>query len=135
MKELKLNNFYKKTDRLKLVIKKVLILLVGVFCFYRFYHLGFGIPCIFYKITGLKCPSCGVTRMCFSILKGDFNAAYNYNRLIFILIPLIVVYFGYKVYQFITKGDTTPNKIEKILLILMMIILVIYAFIRNIMGI
>ena len=49
---------------------------------------GFGIPCIFHTITGLDCPSCGVTRMCMALLRLDFAAAFRYNAAILVLSPL-----------------------------------------------
>ncbi len=36
---------------------------------------GLMIPCPFRLITGLKCPGCGMTHMCMSLLRLDFKAA------------------------------------------------------------
>ena len=41
---------------------------------------GFGIPCMFHTLTGLDCPSCGVTRMCMALLRLDFEAAFFINE-------------------------------------------------------
>ena len=38
-----------------------------------------GIPCLFYRLTGLKCPGCGNTRAALSLLRLDFSAAFFYN--------------------------------------------------------
>jgi hypothetical protein len=41
------------------------------------------IPCLFNYVTGLQCPGCGLTRASMAILRGDFQAAYNFNQLVF----------------------------------------------------
>lgn len=40
---------------------------------------GSGIPCIFHELTGLDCPSCGVTHMCMALLRLDIAAAWRAN--------------------------------------------------------
>ena len=42
---------------------------------------GFGIPCLFYKFTGLMCPGCGNSRAALALLRLDFAAALRYNLL------------------------------------------------------
>lgn len=44
------------------------------------------IPCLFYEITGLLCPGCGITRMFASIARFEFEKAFMYNGLCFILV-------------------------------------------------
>jgi hypothetical protein len=54
--------------------------------------------CLFKRITGIPCPSCGSTRSVLSILKGDFIGALLLNPfgliilLILILAPLWILY-------------------------------------------
>ena len=43
-----------------------------------------GIPCVFNKLTSLKCAGCGNTRAAISILNFDFKSAFNYNPLCFL---------------------------------------------------
>jgi hypothetical protein len=47
------------------------------------------IPCVFNYATGLQCPGCGLTRASMAILRGDIQAAYNFNQLVF-FVPLFV---------------------------------------------
>jgi hypothetical protein len=54
--------------------------------------LGIHIPCIFHEVTNLHCPGCGITRVCLSLLKGDFEQAFHYNMLVFVLAPLLLTY-------------------------------------------
>ena len=90
------------------------------------------IPCIFHKITKLYCPGCGVTRMILSIMKGDFEQAFRYNQLLFVLSPVFLIYLGDYIYSFIKKKDSlidrTPNTIWYVLIV----ILLIFGVIRNI---
>ena len=54
-------------------------------------RLGIGIPCFFYKVTGLRCPGCGNTRAVLSLLRLDFGAALRYNW----LFPVEFLYLGW----------------------------------------
>lgn len=47
------------------------------------------IPCAFNFATGLQCPGCGLTRASMAILRGDIQAAYNFNQLAF-FVPLFL---------------------------------------------
>ena len=63
------------------------LILIGYYFLNKYYHLT--IPCLFHEITDLYCPGCGITRLLFALLKGHINEAYNYNRLVFIILPFI----------------------------------------------
>lgn len=49
---------------------------------------GIGIPCLFYTVTGLRCPGCGISRALAALLCGRFNRLIEYN----LFAPLIVLY-------------------------------------------
>lgn len=51
-----------------------------------------GIPCLFHEATGLYCPGCGITRALSSALNLDFEEAFRYNSLLFLLAPMYVAY-------------------------------------------
>ena len=108
--------------------------LVFVGCAYAFLNvnLDFSIPCIFKLITGLECPGCGVTRMCISLLKLDFKSAFQYNPVIFCMLPIGAVMFINGIRRYILCGVNKISKAENNLMILMIIVLVIYGIIRNI---
>ena len=84
----------------KRIIKVISIVLFLVILLLGYYFLNYkfnlGIPCIFYKITGYKCPGCGITRAIFSLLKGNIKNAIYYNKLLFIAGPFIIIYIIYK---------------------------------------
>ncbi len=63
-----------------LLIGLVAILaLGGVYCILA--RQGLGIPCIFYTVTGLRCPGCGNSRAALALLRLDVKAALGYNML------------------------------------------------------
>jgi hypothetical protein len=47
------------------------------------------IPCVFNYATGLQCPGCGLTRASLAILRGDIQAAFSFNQLVFFL-PIFI---------------------------------------------
>lgn len=93
---------------------------------------GFAIPCIFYRITGLQCPGCGVTRMCLSLMRFDFVSAYHYNKLLFIISPVIVFMITQQIYRYIRFNDAKTTKAQTVILILLVVLLVIWGILRNI---
>lgn len=73
-------------------IKFLLILLLPLFfaiavIVLSHFHLY---NCIWKTITGHACPGCGMTRAFYSLLHGNFKAAYEYNHLIIIVVPIFV---------------------------------------------
>ena len=73
------------------LIKKTtpfVILGVVYYIWLRMTHLY--IPCIFRSITGYRCPCCGTTTMCVSILRFRFGDAFYANPFIFTTIPFIL---------------------------------------------
>ncbi len=88
--------------------------------------------CVFHEITGLHCPGCGVTRMIGSILKLDFYQAFRYNPLVFILSPFLIIYGIIKLYENMYDKIIFNKKIEKVSIITIIILLVIFGILRNI---
>lgn len=121
-----------KKRTLSLIKVYVLILGAGLLYALLFSEFNIKIPCLFYSITGHLCPSCGVSRMCIEILKGNFIEAYYYNRLIFILLPLFFVFFVKWSVDYIKTGKITHSKIEMALVIIILIAFGLFGIIRNI---
>ncbi|MDR1725377.1 MAG: DUF2752 domain-containing protein [Bacteroidales bacterium] len=46
--------------------------------------------CLFRNIFGIKCFGCGITRAVLSVLHFDFKTAFDYNKLIVIVFPLLL---------------------------------------------
>ena len=120
--------------RLQHVIRNYLIILI-IFISYFFInkYTGFGIPCLFYEITGYKCPGCGITRCLFAILHLNFKEAFNYNPLVFIYLPFIIAYFIYYDYLYIyNKKDKILVKIPSVFSYILLGITILYGILRNI---
>ncbi len=48
--------------------------------------------CLFKRLTGIPCPSCGITGTIESVLHGDFNHISQFNLLGIIVLPLILIF-------------------------------------------
>lgn len=55
-----------------------------------FSTIDIAIPCLFTKLTGTECLGCGMTRATMSIMKFDLERAWHFNKLSFIVLPLLV---------------------------------------------
>ena len=93
-----------------------------------------GIPCLFHQITGLKCPGCGVTRMCLSLLRGDFAEAFHQNAAIFCLLPLGAVLAVSRCVRYVKAGSKRLSRWENRLVLFMVAVLVLFGIVRNFTG-
>ena len=50
-----------------------------------------GVVCLSRLIFNMECFACGLTRACMHLIHLDFAAAASYNRLCFIVLPLLIV--------------------------------------------
>lgn len=114
----------------------MLVLLIAGIAYGVFYiKTGIGIPCVFNKITGLKCPGCGVTHMCVALMKGDILEAMHSNVVLFFISPLLLyILIGYAC-RYINTGRMWLPKWQTVALYIMIAALVIYAIVRNLMMI
>lgn len=118
----------------KICCYRIIALVIGIFYASFVTTTGFGLPCLFNTITGLKCPGCGITHMCISILHGDFKSAMQYNFVLFWLTPLFVYLIGDYLFRYIKTGTFKLLKWQSILTYIIIGILVIFGIIRNIGG-
>jgi len=65
--------------------RRILLLSIGILLALALYCVaamsGYGLPCLFQRVTGLLCPGCGNSRAALALLKLDFAAAVSYNPL------------------------------------------------------
>lgn len=92
---------------------------------------GWGIPCVFYLITDLYCPGCGISRMFLSLLRLDFVAAVRYNLLALCLLPFAIVLFFYKAWHYVKKGNMSMCFMEKVFYSVVFIFCVTFFVLRN----
>jgi len=55
------------------------VLCAGLFYGYVLLPAGVRIPCLFYEVTGMRCPGCGVTALCLDLLHGRFSPQHNWG--------------------------------------------------------
>ena len=95
----------------------VLLCLVGVVVFFHFDPSGekWFPRCVFFTLTGFKCPGCGSQRAIHSLLHLDFCQAFRYNALLFLLIPYMAM--------------TKPAVIY-----ILLVVILLWWLLRNIFG-
>lgn len=91
---------------------------------------SFFIPCMLYKLTGVKCPGCGMTRSIHYFVNGNIIQAIWYN-LMLIPIIILVIYILYRYIQYLIKDEEIINKALESLLKVFLVILLIFGLTRN----
>ncbi len=110
------------------------LLIVGFAYFLICNKIGFGLPCLFHFVTGLQCPGCGISRVCISILKGDLQSAWMYNRGALLIAPFLMYLFIRVVYMYIRYDDIQLKKWEKVVTTVITVAFMLYGVLRNIYG-
>ena len=109
----------------------------AVICLYTFImdKTGHGLPCIFRKVTGFRCPGCGNTHALHCLARLEFAQALRWNA----LMPLEAVFAAWLVtstsLRYIKTGKyilTTGS--EKVNIAFLAVIL-LWWIVRNIIGI
>ncbi len=114
------------------VIKIAFFLLAIGLAYAIFMHFtGYGIPCVFRKITGLKCPGCGVTHMCMALLQFDFRAAFNANPVVLCLLPVLFPLLIVQIVKYIRTGSRKTTPVQNCVLFGSIAILLIFGVVRN----
>lgn len=68
-------------------------------------HASWFPGCLFHRLTGLDCPSCGMTRAAHAVLHGRFGEAMRYNPLGMVVVPVLGVFVGMRIPAWL-RGDT-----------------------------
>ena len=92
---------------------------------------GYGIPCVFRLVTGLKCPGCGLTHAYIELLKGNIHGAMNYNALSITLMPVLALYLFIKAVIFVKNGSRRTSIVEYIFYTICLITLMLFFIYRN----
>jgi hypothetical protein len=45
--------------------------------------------CLITRLSGYHCPGCGMTRACMHMIHFDFAGAWQYNKLSFVVLPIL----------------------------------------------
>ena len=106
-------------------------LLIGIIYFVFVKITGWALPCPIKLVTGKYCPGCGVTRMLLAMLRLDFEAAFYANRLLFFLLPVILIYALIKAICYIRTGANKQTLPEQIATILILLLTIAFWVLRN----
>lgn len=119
-------------ERLHSVLKKYAIVL-GIAVAYLIVVLvtGWGLPCLFFTVTKLQCPACGVSRMLLSLLRLDFVAAFHYNPYLFVNAPVILFCLGYSEAQYVKTGSRVHRRWVNIILWIEIGLALLFGVVRN----
>lgn len=117
-------------------LKRVLLYAAIVLCAGLGYALlvsetGFGIPCVFKTVTGLDCASCGVSRMCLSLLQLRFADAFRYNPAMFCLLPLFAAVVIVWIVRYVRCGSVKLQKWMNVAVVFMICVLILFGIARN----
>ncbi len=89
-------------------------------------------PCIFLKITGLRCPGCGGTRMVAFLVKGDIPTALYYNPLLLLMAVVLVALLLWMLLRTFQKNwQPIDLHIRSRLWILLPAVVAVFWVIRN----
>lgn len=107
------------------------IIILGFIYLIVFLAFARGIPCLFNKLTGLKCPGCGMTRAIAQLWRGHIHSALEYNALCISVLPITCLYLLYRAARYVNNEDDGFQIWEYILLILLLAVTIGYGIIRN----
>ena len=115
------------------ISKPTAIVLAIGFAYLLLHELtGFSIFCPVYKISGMYCPGCGVSRMFFHLFNGEIYEAFSSNCLLFCLLPVAVFECLFHGYRYVRYGNGRFFKAERIGLWVVVGLLVAFGILRNV---
>lgn len=89
--------------------------------------------CPFLMQTGLKCPGCGSQRAIHSILHLDFVAAFKYNAMLVMMLPVVGIYVYSEIRR--TKNPEQYAKLNKVTYIwIIFTLFILWWILRNILD-
>lgn len=65
--------------------------------------------CLSQLLADQECPGCGMTRGIQHLIHFDFQAAWSYNKLSFIIFPVLAFIYARSIYRFYKRANQNPN--------------------------
>lgn len=121
----------KRLKNLFFVAAALFAVAVGYYLLYIYFPVVI-FRCVFHEITGLNCPGCGITRMIYSFFKLKFVEGIQYNIFLGVTFPFIFYVIGYECYLYL--GGKKSNKAFNVICCVYVVMLVLWGFVRNLIG-
>ena len=93
---------------------------------YRFYPF-----CPFHELTGLNCPACGSLRALHQLSHGNILAAFHFNPLLVISLPVLGIVLARKLSARFTGSPLRPIECRPLVLWLALGVFVAFGILRN----
>ena len=95
-------------------------------------HLNIFFKCPIRSVFHLYCPGCGSTRMLRSLIHGNIYQAFRFNPLLFIAIPLYIIYLLLNLWAEKKGKISITKKLEPNIWYFLIFLFIIYGILRNI---
>lgn len=116
-----------------LLVSASLVLLLILYLLIYSYFPNKVFKCVFYEISGFKCPGCGITRLLHNFINFRFVVGIKNNYFVGVTFPLIVYGFIYTVY--VCCFDKNVSKRFNVCCVIYLVMLIFWGIIRNIIGV
>ncbi len=93
-------------------------------------HSAFYPTCQFHRLTGLECPGCGSLRAMHQLLHGRLAAAFHFNALLVVSLPLLA-WWGTRAALGVWNGRPLPQGIRPVWLWGALAVVVAFGVLRN----
>lgn len=90
--------------------------------------------CLFHALTGLQCPGCGGLRAVHQLLHGNVSAAWHFNALLVLMLPIVIGIAGVFIARAALGRPLTPPFQSPIWLRILIILAVAFAIGRNLLN-
>lgn len=87
--------------------------------------------CPFHAMTGLSCPGCGATRGMHQLLNGNVVAAFDYNALLVIFVPMIAYLLLNLIYYALRGRSFGVSKLPPAAIWMTAVVLLTFGVLRN----
>lgn len=115
----------------KLALGGGTLLGLGVAYTVLIFVVGRGLYCPFWRITGLLCPGCGVTRMCLALLRLDLAGAWQANAALLLALPVLAVLAVRLAVRYVRTGQKLPSRGEERVLWGLLLYFLAWGVLRN----